>query len=297
VRAIVAAGDGSLVRALTPQQFRLFDNDRPQTFTLGYTERPLSLAIVVQVSHGVRAWLPEVRATKSAIESLLIGEGGEASLTAFSDDVKLLQPMTNSVSLLDKAFGSLTLRGDNRRGLDAIAEALNQLEDASPDRRKAILLIAQPADVGSETHLSDVLARAERDNVTIYQLVMPLVGLDLMEKTVAITKIHGLPLGDGTGIMGSVDLSGLVPEIMRGQRTKSGQDDLVILLSELGGTRIPFRRQRDLEAAIAAIGREFHTGYVLRYTPDNADPGYHRIRVEVTEPGLSVRARPGYYRD
>lgn len=293
----VTASDGSPVRTLHPEEFRLFDNDRPQAFRLGYAERPLSLAVVVQISDGVRAWLPNVRKTKSAIESLLIGENGEGSLTAFSDQVKVIQPMTASVPLLDKAFASLSVRGDRRRCLDAVAEAATQLEAAASDRRKVILIIAQPSDVGSSARLSDVLARTERDNITVYQLVMPLVGLDLMEKTVAITKIHGVALGDGTGIMGSIDLSGLVPEIMRGKRTASGQDDLVVLASELGGTRIPFRKQRDLESGIAAIGRELHTGYVLSYTPDNADAGYHRLRVEATEPGTTVRARPGYYRD
>lgn len=293
--AVVTASDGSPVRTLRPEEFRLFDNDRLQEFRLGYAERPLSLAIVVQISDGVRAWLPEVRKTKSAIESLLIGENGDASLIAFSDDVRVLQPMTRSVPLLDKAFAALSLRGDKRRCLDAVAEAASQLEAAAPERRKVILIIAQPSDVGSTAPLSDVLARMERDDITIYQLVMPLVGLDLMEKTVAITKINGVALGNGTGIMGSVDLSTLVPEIMRGKRTASGQDDLVILASDLGGIRIPFRKQRDLESGIGAIGRELHTGYVLTWRPDNDDPGYHRIRVEVTEPGMTVHARPGYY--
>jgi len=295
-QVVVTASDGSPVRTLRADDFRLFDNGRPQTFRLDYAERPLSIAIVVQVSDGVRAWLPEVRKTKSAIESLLIGQNGEASLTAFSGDVKVLQPMTASVPLLDKAFTSLSLRGDQRRCLDAVAEAARQLESTSAEHRKVILIIAQPSDAGSAAHLTDILTRTERDNITVYQLVMPLAGLDLIEKTVAITKIHGVPLGEGTGIMGSVDLGTLIPEIMRSKRTASGQDDLVILADELGGNRIPFRKQRDLESGIAAIGRELHTGYLLSYTPDNIEPGYHLIRVATTEPGMKVRARPGYYR-
>jgi VWFA-related protein len=203
--------------------------------------------------------------------------------------------MTASIALLDKAFASLALRGDHRRCLDAVAEAANQLEAAAAERRKVILIIAQPSDVGSAAHLPDILTRLEHDNITVYQLVMPLAGLDLMEKTVAITKIHGVPVGNGTGIMGSIDLGTLVPEIMRGTKTASGQDELVLLANDLGGNRIPFRKQRDLESGISAIGRELHTGYILSYTPDSADPGYHRIRVETTEPGMTVRARPGYY--
>jgi len=129
----------------------------------------------------------------------------------------------------------------------------------------------------------------------VYQLVMPLAGADLIQNSVTLGKIHGVALGNGTGIMGTVDLGKVVPEIVRGQRTASGQDDLVILANELGGRRLPFRKLRDLESGLAAIGRDLHTGYVLRYTPDQNDEGYHQIHVEVARADVTVRARPGYY--
>jgi VWFA-related protein len=293
---VVATGrDGSPVRNLQAAEFRLLDNGRPQKIKVGYADRPLSLAIVIQTNDAVRAWLPEVRRAKSSIEALLIGETGEASLTTFDDEVKVRQSMTADVSLLDKAFNSLALSGDKRLCLDAVNEAASQLEAVPPERRRIILIIGQPADVGSSTHLADILARTEKSNIAVYQLAMPLVGLDLMEKTIAVTKIHGVALGNGTGIMGSVDLTNLVPEIMRGEKTSSGQEDLVILTRELGGARIPFRKLRELESGIAAIGRELHTGYVLSYTPDTDTAGYHSIGVEVLQANVTVRARPGYY--
>jgi hypothetical protein len=69
----------------------------------------------------------------------------------------------------------------------------------------------------------------------------------------------------------------------------------VILVSETGGRPIPFRKLRELDSGIAAIGQDLHTGYVLSYRPDRDTAGYHQIRVEVTRAGVTVRARPGYY--
>jgi hypothetical protein len=53
---------------------------------------------------------------------------------------------------------------------------------------------------------------------------------------------------------------------------------------------------RNLEDAIASIGEEIHSEYVLSYAPDHADPGYHRILVEVAkQKNAVVHTRPGYF--
>ncbi len=86
-----------------------------------------------------------------------------------------------------------------------------------------------------------------------------------------------------------------MPEIYRGTKSASGQDYLTILTSETGGRQFPFRTLRDLETGISAVGEELHTEYVLSYTPDLSDEGYHRISVVANRPDVLVRSRPGYY--
>ncbi|HWD98881.1 MAG TPA: hypothetical protein VG345_07580, partial [Bryobacteraceae bacterium] len=101
--------------------------------------------------------------------------------------------------------------------------------------------------------------------------------------------------GKDTGIMGTVDLAKLVPEIYRNADAAAGRDAVSILAAETGGSRAAFRRLRDYEAGLSAIAEDLHTEYVLTYTPDSAEPGYHRIRVEIGRSGLALRARPGYF--
>jgi VWFA-related protein len=95
--------------------------------------------------------------------------------------------------------------------------------------------------------------------------------------------------------MASIDLAKLIPEIVRAEKSGTAADELNVITSETGGRRIPFRKLGDLEKSIAAIGQEIHTAYMLSYTPDRDDAGYHHIQVQVNRPNVIVRARPGYY--
>lgn len=292
---VVATGKyGTPVKNLRAEDFRLLDGDRVQKIQLVESNQALSLAVVVQTNRDVRAWLPEVQQAKSVIEASLIGANGEASLTTCSDEATIVQEMTSNVPALDSAFDLLKPSGGERRCLDGVANAIGQLEMTALERRRVIVLIAQSSDVGSKAHLAELLSKTERDNITIYQLVMPTAGKDFIHESFALSKIHDAAVGNGTGIEGTIELTKVIPEILRGAKTAAGQNELLILTGELGGVRLPFRKQKDLEAGMAAIATELHTGYVLSFTPDNGNPGYHQLRVEAVRPDVTIRARPGY---
>jgi len=295
VPAVVVTSGGQFIRGLQDHDFRLLDNDRGQNLHLEYAEAPLSLAIVVQTNDAVRAWLPEVRRVASVVEAMLLGATGEASVSTFSDDVRTLQPFSADAVLLDRSFASISPNGDRSRCLDAVLVAAKQLAIVSPDRRRVILLISQSGDVGSAAPLHDVLKELELDNIVLYGLAMPRVGKDLVKNTISITGTNGAYGRSDTGIMGTIDLGKLIPEIFREEKASLGQDAIAVLTSEMGGRRVPFRKLSDLEHGISGIGLELHTEYLLSYTPDRNTPGYHRIHVQVDRPDIVVRARPGYY--
>jgi VWFA-related protein len=57
------------------------------------------------------------------------------------------------------------------------------------------------------------------------------------------------------------------------------------------------RNSNDLAAGLGRIAEGARTYYLLGYAPSSpGKPGrFRRIRVSVKTPGLTVRARPGYY--
>jgi VWFA-related protein len=293
--AVVSARD-KFVTGLKVEDFSLFDNGRAQNVRLDYMDGQISLAIAVETNDSVRAWLPEVRRVVSMIEALMVGEAGDASLTSFGDDVKTIQPMTGNAALLDKAFESIKPNGDKQnRILDALAEATKQLEQVSAARRRIILLIAQSGDVGSASSLRDVLRQLELNNITVYSLIMPRIGSELIGKSFSLQGAKQAFHRDDAGFVAGVDLGKLIPEIYRSEKAVSGADEISLITSELGGRIFSFRKPKELENGISLIGEELHTEYLLSYTPVQFEPGYHQIRVQVDRLGTVVRARPGYY--
>jgi len=277
VPVVVTDPAGHLVRGLSLADFALFDNDRPQTVRLDDTGEGFSIAIAVQTNTAVQAWLPHVRRIGNIVDGMLAGAHGNATVISFNNEVNVV-------------FGVADLKaaGNKSRCLDAVESAVALLRQGPAERRRVLLLIAQSGDYGSSAQLRDVLRDLELNNIAVYGMTMPRVGKDLLGSI----RVSGAPQ-EGGGVVVSADLMKLVPEIYRG--AKSGADPLSTMTDYLGGTRIPFRDLRQLEAGLAAIGEELHTGYILSYTPDRADAGYHRIRVETPRRVSSVRARPGYY--
>jgi len=68
-----------------------------------------------------------------------------------------------------------------------------------------------------------------------------------------------------------------------------------ILTAATGGTLLHFRKQRQLEDAIADLGIQLRSGYLLSYYPNSKESGYHTVKVEVDLPGAKVYSRPGYW--
>jgi hypothetical protein len=50
-----------------------------------------------------------------------------------------------------------------------------------------------------------------------------------------------------------------------------------------------------LEDAIATIGVEMRSAYLLSYYPDSTESGYHTIKIEVDAHGAKAFSRPGYW--
>jgi hypothetical protein len=230
VPVVVQNPGGGFVRNLPSAEFRLFDNERPQHFQLDYIDQPVAVAVVVQTNDAVRAWLPHVRRAASLVETLVVGANGQASVIGFGSSVTPLQSWTRSTEWLDAAFAGLKPTLDDRScSLDAVAEAASQLVRLPASFRRVILLISQPGDIGSSAKLADVLRQIEVNNIIVYSLAMPHIGKEITRKTISIGSPKGAFGAKDTGIMGTVDLAKLVPEIYRNADAAAGRDAVSIL--------------------------------------------------------------------
>jgi hypothetical protein len=107
-------------------------------------------------------------------------------------------------------------------------------------------------------------------------------------------SLQGLPR-EGGGFKAGVDLGKLIAVLNRSSAVEKGTDPFSVLTAATGGTQLHFRKQTELENAIATIGVELRSVYLLSYSPSSIEGGYHTIKVEVNAPGATVHSRPGYW--
>ena len=127
--------------------------------------------------------------------------------------------------------------------------------------------------------------------MSIYALALPELGKAFVSDTVSL---DGLPTERG-GFKAGIDLGKLISTLNRSRKEQKGADPFSILTAATGGAQLHFRKQSELESAIAMIGMELRGAYLLSYSPDSGEIGYHAIRVTVEVSGAKTYARPGYW--
>jgi len=287
---LVFSSDDHLVFGLEERHFHVFDNGRNQKAAVDTDYAPVSIAVAIQSSQNVRAYLRFIAKVGSAVDALLVGETGESAVLTYADEVKVVKPFGGGDT--QSAMQHLSVSGKHARALDAGAQAIRLLKDRSQRRARVLLFIGQPMDDGSGFTTSMLRDEAERENVSVYVLTLPEAGKDFVSDTFSLEGLSST--ADRGGFKVGADMRRLVPALARSSAAAAKTDPLSVLTSATGGTSFHVRTQRELEDGIGLIGVALRSAYVLSYAPSSRETGYHAIRVEVAVPGAKVYARPGY---
>jgi Ca-activated chloride channel family protein len=193
----------------------------------------------------------------------------KAALFSFSTDVGVLQDFTNRVPLLVNAMKQLKSTGATSL-YDAIYLAAGYLKPAAG--RHVIVIISDGGDTTSKKDLKQALAEAQ----------------------MADTVIYAVFTGDKRASENLRDLA--------------AERALAALTSETGGEAYyPIARgengegeERSLTELNQVFGRladQIRTQYVLGFysTNDARDGAFRKLQVRLKKPGVTVRARLGYY--
>jgi VWFA-related protein len=280
----VADRSGHYVNGLTEQDFQVYDNGRRVNAHVDVSFVPISLVITVQASEFSAEALNKVRRIGNLIEPLVTGERGEVALVAFDSEVQVLQAFTADDTMLRAALLHLVPGDDGGRMIDAVAGSVRLLATRPPARRRVLLVISETRDRGSKHKLAEVLTETQRQNVTIYPLTYSAY-------TTAFTAKPGTtpPPSGGAGF----NLIAIFREIGRLGKARAAE----AFSTYTGGRRLSFTRQRGLEEAVARIGEELHSQYLVSFeaAPD-ARAEFHAIEVRIAgRPDVTVRTRPGYW--
>ncbi|HMF76384.1 MAG TPA: VWA domain-containing protein [Bryobacteraceae bacterium] len=290
VPTLVASKDGKYIPGLPADKFRLTDNGRPRTFTLDTEDVPVSVAVVVQVDQDVREYLPFLAKVGSLVDNSLAAAQGEDALLTYNDEISLAKPFGKGD--LQTAMEKLKPAGHEAHMIDAGLRGIELLRERTGRGSRVLLFIGQPKESGSAAKMDALAAEAERENVQIYALTLPLFGKSFVSDSFRLEGL-GSQWYKG-GYRASVELTKAVPALRRAAEVNAGADPFSFLTVATGGLQIHFRKQKQLEDAIIALGDALRSRYFLSFTPDAADDVFHSIGVQVDVPGATVYARPGY---
>lgn len=311
VPTTVTDNKGKTVNGLRPQDFRLWDNDKPQEISRDVAFLPLSMVVCIQRSNNIEIMLPKIQKMGNVIHDMLVGQDGEAAILSFDHRIELLQDFTQDADKMNEAVKKIKPGGQNSRLNDAVQTAVRMLKNKR-DRRKVVLLISETMDRSSETRVKEVATELQLFNVDVFTLninrlvtrltakpevprpdpfpagARPMPGMAAPDPTTT-AQMYGTP---GYG----VDFVPVVEEIFTAAKAIFIKNPAEVYTKFTGGREYAFTTERGLEDAITAIGGEIRSQYLLSYSPNNKlEGGFHRIKVEVNRAQLRVRTRPGYW--
>jgi len=310
VPVTVKTSNGGYVNGLQKADFRLYDNDKLQKTDLDVEFTPVSMVVAIQRNNRTEAVLPHVKQIGPLLDQLVLGEQGEAALLAFDHRIEVIQDWTSNGVEFTQALEKLRPGSQTSVVVDAVMEGVRMLRRRPENRRRILLLISETRDRGSEGRMRDALLEAEFGGVTIYTVNMnrALTALTTQREPAPPDRIPpaARPLAGHVpqtpteaarfSVDQTFDFKPIIGEIFTQVHGLFVPNHAEVFTQYTGGREYSFSNLKGLESALSDIGQEIHSQYLLSYTPNNTDEaGYHDIRVEVSRPGLDVRARPGYW--
>jgi len=286
----VTDNNNRYVTTLQQNDIRLLEDGVPQTlFTFQReTDRPLSIAFLIDVSVSEERTLPDEKAAaRSFIENVIRSEKDQAAIIPFEGYAHVEQPLSRDVlriyqtlEAVEAAMPSYTgtapplsgissgpgTVGPPREGSTAIWDSValtcrNILGRSAGQRRRAIIILTDGQDTSS---------RVSRNTA-------------IDEAIEAETVIYAIGIGD---------------------KRYDGVDKGALnnLAEKTGGRAFFPKKNTDMIAAFKEIEEELRSQYLLAYSSTNKahDGRFRTMKIEVTNPELAkeklrMRYRPGYF--
>ena len=281
--------DHRFITTLRAEDLRVLEDGVPQTlFTFQQeTDRPLSIAFLIDVSFSQEATLPaEKAAVRTFIEKVIQSNKDQVALIPFTGFAYLEQPLT--------------------RDLLGVYRVLQQIE------------VAAPSYLGSGRPLTGIptgpgLPGPPAEASTAIWDAVALTSTNVLGNAAGLRRRAIILLSDGINTSGRLGQKEAINRVLAAEAVvyaigvgseRDGLDRNALreVAQRTGGRAFFPDKKFDLNAAFAEIEKELRTQYLIAYssTNKNRDGSYRQITIELTNPELKkqkleIRHRPGYY--
>ena len=286
----VRDGNGTLVSELTRNDFRVFEDDRPQPLSdFALRQVPVDVVLMVDASSSVASNLDEFRRAAEGFAGRLAADD-RISLIKFDDRVELLQDWTKSRFQLRRALARVEPGMFTRFNDALLLAARDQFSKASKSRR-AVIVLTDGIDSGRGTSdLETAFQALMHAQVTVY-----VVSNTEISRATKRAELDSLTSGSNS-IARFNQLR--IDDLREGLRVLDvSEHNLTQLTSATGGRLYKPTSFNALDSTYAEVADELRHQYGLYYTPLNKtrDGGFRRVRVETVNPAYRSQTRVGYY--
>src|SRR5580693_1540917 len=274
---------GALIPNLTKTDFDVLEDGKPQTIKYFAAESnlPLTLGILIDSSGSQRNVLDMEKEVGGAFLRQILTDKDEAYVIDFNVDASLVQDYTRDVHRLQAALNKVRINTGFTTGpipgagggpvptapargtvlYDAVYLSAHDML-AKEVGRKAMILLTDGEDEGSQLKIRDAIEAAERADAIVYVLLCA-----------------------DRGFYGAFQVG------------YTGESEMRKLTEATGGRVINVGNKFDkLKEAFDQIAAELRSQYNLGYTPTNTalDGGYRKLEVK-SKQSYKVQCRAGYY--
>jgi VWFA-related protein len=275
--------DGTPARNLKVEDFRVLDNGEPRAITNFWQESdlPLTVALVADVSGSQAGYVRSHRESIAQFLKQVIGPRDRAMVAEVAQQSWLISELTGSGADLAAAVERIGMpAGRESPSLGPVCRnqsyphtcggtalwhglyyAAKELKPVSG--RKAIIVLSDGLDTGSDIRLNDLIEMAQSAGTVVYAIK------------------YASP-------MRFLSISGAIA-----QAASHGLDRLA---RETGGVTYPNPGRHTAEV-FARIEGDLRSMYVLGFSPpaDARDGAFHKLVVKTVRQDVVVRARAGYW--
>lgn len=320
IPALVKSADGTLVFTLKADDFRLTDNGVEQKLTLDEDNgsQPLALVVAVETGAAGARRLETYRNLNGVIAAIAGGGPHEVAVVAFDSTPHLVQDFDPEVDSAAAALNDLEKGDRDAAILDALAYSIDQLRREPLSYRRAILLISETLDRGSQASMDNALRAIGDTNTAIYAVAFSSLRADSVHQAARIYRddtpgpAHGCMARDPNAQEVSsnrweqaFDCLGLLAPPLRiaklaavaaGEGLQRNVPETVAQLT--GGEYFHFENRGSLVRNLVTISNHLPNQYALSFQPQQPHPGFHAIELRLKDrPDLHVSARSGYWVD
>jgi VWFA-related protein len=327
ISALVKSHDGKRVYLLKAQDFVLLDNGIPQTLRLEEEtgHEPIALALIVQIGGRAAAHLKDYQHIEPFLEDLIGDVPHTVAVIPFDSAPSLARGFTDGIPEAANTVAALEPGDDGAAILDAVAFGIQQLRGIPSRYRRAILLISETFDKGSQISLDNAVRAIGDTNTTIYSIAFSSARADAAHRADKIPRLGGTPYSQtpyapggcmsrapgadpdahGSRTIQAWDCAGdLIPPLRVAElafmAAKNGlRENVPRTLTRLtGGGYFSFNDEKSLANGIISVMNDLPNRYILTFRPTPLIPGPHAIHVKVVgQPKLIVGARTTYWTD